>query len=306
MCNVSGTRIHLDDFIQGDELAALVARARAEDLGPNNLDITCAVFLPRDRPTVAVMHARKPGRLAGAALLPMIARTYDPAIQVELNAHDGDALSARQTVATFRGPLHSVLAMERVALNFCTHLSGIASLTAQYVDAVAGTKAKIYDTRKTIPGLRGLAKYAVACGGGCNHRIGLYDAVLVKDNHIAHVPPAQLAAALTDAIRKARAWMPATQRPSFVEVEVDTLAQLEIVLRCDVDVALLDNMTPAQMHEAVALRNRIAPGGRIELEASGGVNLSTVRAIAATGVERIAIGALTHSAPALDLGLDID
>ena len=289
-----------------DEAAALIARARREDLGPDNLDITAAVFLPRDRDTVAVMHARKPGRLAGAALLPAIARTYDPAIQMEPAATDGDALNAGQPVATFRGPLRSVLAMERIALNFCTHLSGIASLTAQYVAAVAGTKAKIYDTRKTIPGLRGLAKYAVACGGGHNHRIGLYDAVLVKDNHIAHIPPAQLATALKDAIGRARAWQPTSQRPSFVEVEVDTLAQLEIVLACDVDIVLLDNMTPAQMREAVALRDRVAPGGRIELEASGGVNLLSVRAIAETGVERIAVGALTHSAASLDLGLDID
>ncbi len=304
MWTVSHTPPKLDDFVPRDEAAALIARARQEDLGPENLDITCAVFLPHDRPTVAVMHARKPGRLAGAALLPVVARTYDPAVQVELAAHDGSALAPRQTVATFRGPLRSVLAMERIALNFCTHLSGIATLTAQYVETVAGTKAKIYDTRKTIPGLRGLAKYAVACGGGHNHRIGLYDAVLVKDNHIAHIPPAQLAAALSDAISRARAWQPASQRPSFVEVEVDTLAQLEIVLACDVDIVLLDNMTPAQMRQAVTLRNRIAP--RVELEASGGVNLASVRAIAESGVERIAIGALTHSAVALDLGLDID
>jgi nicotinate-nucleotide pyrophosphorylase (carboxylating) len=191
--------------------------------------------------------------------------------------------------------------MERVALNFCTHLSGIATLTSAFVDAVRGTKAGIYDTRKTIPGLRGLAKYAVACGGGRNHRIGLYDAVLVKDNHIAHVPTAQLAAAMSAGIAKARAMQP---RPVFVEIEVDNLAQLEEVLRCDVDIILLDNMTPSQMQQAVSLRNRIAP--RIELEASGGITLANVRAAAETGVDRIAIGALTHSAVALDLGLDID
>lgn len=293
-------RTDLHRYISHDELTTLIALAKREDLGEANLDITSLCFIPPSLTTTAVMHARKPGRLAGAALLPLIAKQYDNDIHIDISAIDGDVLGARQTIATFTGSLRSILAMERAALNFCTHLSGIATLTARFVDAISGTKAGIYDTRKTIPGLRGLAKYAVACGGGKNHRIGLYDAVLVKDNHIAHVPTGELATALSQGIAKARAMNP---KPTFVEVEVDNLAQFEQVLQCDVDLILLDNMTPSQMQQAVKIRDRVKP--RVELEASGGINLNTVRAAAETGVDRIAIGALTHSAVALDIGLDI-
>ena len=291
----------LDVFITRDELIATIERAKREDMGEINRDITSQVFIPGDRPCVATMHARKSGVLAGAALFPLIAQAYDPAIKLDSNKHDGDALAPRDAIATFKGPLRSVLAMERIALNFATHLAGIATLTAAFVNAVKGTKAKICDTRKTIPGLRGLEKYAVACGGGCNHRIGLYDAVLVKDNHLAHVPAGDLQKTLDEAIQRARAAQPP---PAFIEVEVDTLEQLERVLSCDVDIVLLDNMTTSQLQQAVTMRDRAAP--KVELEASGGVNLDTVRSIAATGVDRISVGALTHSAPALDLGLDID
>ena len=204
-------------------------------------------------------------------------------------------------VGTLSGSLRGILAVERVLLNLLTHLSGIATLTAAYVAQVAGTSADIYDTRKTIPGLRDLAKYAVACGGGCNHRMGLHDAVLVKDNHIAHIAPAELPGALARMVVAARAAKP---RPTFVEIEVDTLDQLRAVLPTGPDIVLLDNMAPDQLRDAVALRNAAAPG--VLLEASGGVTLETVGAIARTGVDRIAVGALTHSAPALDLGLDID
>lgn len=297
---MSTDRPDLHRYISHEELNTLIALAKCEDLGKANLDITSHCFIPPSLQTTAAMHARKPGRLAGAALLPLIAKHYDESIRIEKSAADGAALTARQTIATFTGSLQSILAMERVALNFCTHLSGIATLTATFVDAVAGTQAGIYDTRKTIPGLRGLAKYAVACGGGKNHRIGLYDAVLVKDNHIAHVPTNDLASALKHGIAKARAMNP---KPTFVEVEVDNLAQFEQVLQCDVDLILLDNMTPSQMQQAVKMRDRMKP--KVELEASGGINLSTVRAAAETGVDRIAIGALTHSAVALDIGLDI-
>ncbi|MEX2213142.1 MAG: carboxylating nicotinate-nucleotide diphosphorylase [Phycisphaeraceae bacterium] len=293
--------LHIQTFVSADELIAMIARAKREDMGEIDRDISSLVFIPEDRPCVAVMHSRRAGVLAGAGLFPLIAPAFDPAITIESRKEDGDALNPRDTIATFKGPLRSVLAMERIALNFATHLSGIATLTAAFVAAVAGTKAKICDTRKTIPGLRGLEKYAVACGGGCNHRIGLFDAVLVKDNHIAHVPAGQLASALSEAISKARAMRPP---PTFIEVEVDTLDQLNVVLGCDVDIILLDNMTPSQLQQAVMLRDRVAP--KVELEASGGVNLSTVRAIAETGVDRISVGALTHSAPALDLGLDIE
>ncbi len=290
----------LNQFVTDDELRNLIALAQREDMGEANLDITSHCFIPPELQTTALMHARKHGVLCGQALLHRIAAQYDPTIDVQITTHDSDALAPSQTIATFKGSLRSILAMERIALNFCTHLSGIASLTATFVQAVQGTNAAIYDTRKTIPGLRGLAKYAVACGGGKNHRIGLYDAVLVKDNHIAHVPTEQLAAAMQAGIAKARAMKPS---PTFVEVEVDTLAQCEQVLQCGVDVILLDNMTPSQLQQAVKLRDRVAP--RVQLEASGGITIETVRAAAEAGVDRIAIGALTHSAVALDIGLDI-
>jgi nicotinate-nucleotide pyrophosphorylase (carboxylating) len=203
-------------------------------------------------------------------------------------------------IAKLTGSLRSILTIERVALNFLTHLSGIATLTRHYVAGVQDTSAKIYDTRKTLPGLRGLEKYAVTCGGGYSHRIGLYDAVLVKDNHLAHVPAKKLQASLGKAITKARRAEPP---PDFIEVEVDTLEQFRQVLACKVDVILLDNMTNTQLRKAVQLRNKNAP--QIQLEASGGVTMQTVSKIASTGVDRIAVGAITHSAPALDIALDI-
>ena len=185
-------------------------------------------------------------------------------------------------------------------MNFVTHLSGIATLTSQYVQAVKGTNAVICDTRKTIAQMRSLAKYAVACGGGVNHRMGLFDAVLIKDNHIAGIAPDDLTHALISAIIKARAAQPP---PAFIEVEVDTLEQLRRVLLCAADMILLDNMSPPQLREAVAMRDADAP--QVQLEASGGVTLDNVRAIAESGVDRIAVGQITHSAPALDMGLDI-
>lgn len=297
---IRGSAIRLSQFVGNNEVRNLVKAARREDLGPRGLDVTSLVSVPANLKATAKMDTRKHGRLAGLALLPWVVQAYDPAVELKLIAADGDAIEPGQCVAEFSGTLRSVLAIERVALNFVTHLSGIATLTSKFVETVKGTRARIYDTRKTIPGLRGLAKYAVVCGGGHSHRMGLYDAVLVKDNHIAHLGLDRLTQSLTEAVAQARALKPAV---SFVEVEVDTLEQLERVLPASPDVILLDNMTTDQMRRAVALRDSIAP--RVELEASGGVNLDTVRAIAQTGVERIAIGALTHSAPSLDLGLDI-
>ncbi len=196
--------------------------------------------------------------------------------------------------------MRDLLAIERVALNLLCHLSGVATLTAQYVAKCKGTKAGIYDTRKTLPGLRGLQKYAVACGGGRTHRIGLYDAVLIKDNHLAGTPISKLAEMLTKSAGQARRLTPGLQ---FVEVEVDTLDQLCEVLKAPVDIVLLDNMRPSLLQQAVTMRDATAP--KIELEASGGVNLDTVAEISRTGVDRISVGALTHSAPSLDIGLDI-
>ncbi len=286
-------------LIDETQLAALITAAQQEDMGTRG-DITSAVLIPEGKTATAEFHARSEGVLAGAVMLAPIAAAYDPALQVTETLADGTALLKGQKIATLTGPLRSVLAAERVMLNFLGRLSGIATLTRRYVFAVAATKAKIYDTRKTTPGLRALEKYAIRCGGGFPHRIGLYDAVLIKDNHIAHIPLSFLGAQLETAINAARKLDP---RPSFVEVEVDTLQQLRIVLSCDVDIVLLDNMNLDQMREAIAIRNKVNPG--VLLEASGGVNLDTVRDIAETGVERISVGALTHSAPALDIGLDI-
>jgi len=282
------------------ELFELIDRARWEDLGAIG-DVTSAACIDADREATARLRARQPGRLAGAKLIGSIAKRYDPALTVRLEAGDGDAVDAGQTVARLAGPLRSMLAAERVLLNFITHLSGIATLTGRYVDRVGESGAKVYDTRKTLPGLRHLAKYAVRCGDGCCHRIGLHDAVLIKDNHLAHLGADDLRSAVDAAVRRVRAMRPA---PAFVEVEVDTLEQLEPILACDVDIVLLDNFRPKMLEQAVALRDQA--DARVALEASGGISLETVAAVAATGVDRIAVGALTHSAPALDFGLDIE
>ncbi len=290
----------LHDYVDMDELQALIARARAEDLGPDGQDVTSDLFIPASLTGQAVMVAREAGRVSGVALLPHIAAAYDPSIDVRLHHRCGHGVEPGDAIATFAGPMRSILAMERVALNFLSHLSGIATLTSRYVEKCADTRARVFDTRKTIPGLRGLAKFAVACGGGGTHRIGLYDAMLIKDNHLAHVPLAELAATLAAAVEQARDRRPPLK---FVQVEVDTLEQLAVVLPTGIDIVLLDNMSPDQLRDAANLRDRVA--SRVELEASGGVNLQTIEAIARTGVDRISVGALTHSAPALDLGLDV-
>lgn len=293
----------LQDFISPQWLAALLAQTKAEDMGPQGVDITSALFVPADLQAVATIRARKAGVVSGAAIIEDILKLYDANLRYTPALHDSQAVTPGQAIGVITGPLRSLLSAERVVLNFLTHLSGIATLTRTYVQAVAGTKAGIYDTRKTIPGLRGLHKYAIVCGGGKNHRMGLFDAVLVKDNHIAHLPHASLGENLQHAIAAARAHQPA---PAFIEVEVDNLQQFESLLRGrqQPDMVLLDNMSLDDLARAVALRDELAPA--IELEASGGVNLQTVADIARTGVDRIAIGALTHSAPALDIGLDIE
>jgi nicotinate-nucleotide pyrophosphorylase (carboxylating) len=199
--------------------------------------------------------------------------------------------------------MRSLLSAERVILNFLQHLSGVATHTHRFVRRVAGTSARIYDTRKTIPGLRLLDKYAVRAGGGFNHRVGLYDGLLIKDNHLAAVPQREIADYLAKVVQQSRAEDPSR----LIEVEVDRLDQFREVLKVDgVQVILLDNMDCPNMTQAVDLRNRSGRKGQVELEASGGVTLETVRSIAATGVERIAVGAITHSAPALDIGLDVE
>lgn len=289
----------LGNFINHADLAALIERTKAEDLGPDGLDVTSAHLIPTDRGGAASIVARQHGTLAGAALLELIASTYDEAVQVRNVLTEGSALGVGTAVAELSGPVGGLLAIERVALNFLTHLCGIATLTASYVAAVAGTGATICDTRKTLPGLRGLEKYAVACGGGGNHRRGLHDAMLIKDNHLAYLSADRWKTQLRDAIRNARAARPA---PAFVEIEVDRIDQLRSTLACKPDFVLLDNMSTQQLRQAVSIRNAEAPA--VQLEASGGVTLQTVRQIAETGVDRISVGAITHSAPALDLAMD--
>jgi nicotinate-nucleotide pyrophosphorylase (carboxylating) len=211
--------------------------------------------------------------------------------------------ASRMPLLRVRGPLRSLLSAERVILNFLQHLSGVATQTQRFVRRVEGTRASIYDTRKTVPGFRALDKYAVRAGGGRNHRTGLYDGLLIKDNHLAGVPLRDLPAFLANVVARSRGESDAR----LIEVEVDTLEQLREVLKVDgIDVVLLDNMDCPRMEMAVALRDELGKKGKVELEASGGVTIETVRTIALTGVERIAVGAITHSAPALDIGLDIE
>lgn len=268
---------------------AAVKAALAEDLGLTG-DITTNATVPADAVADAVIAARKPGVIAGLQLAETAFRLLDPSCEFDIRIPDGGAVKGKDVVARISGNARALLTAERVALNYMGRLSGIATLTRTYADAIAGTKARIADTRKTTPGLRALEKYAVRCGGGQNHRTGLFDAVLIKDNHI--VAAGGLGVAIEAARRTAGHMVK-------IEVEVDTLAQLDEVLKHKVDAVLLDNMTPDQLTAAVA---KIA--GRCLAEASGGVNLETVRAIAETGVDLISVGALTHSAPVLDLGLD--
>jgi nicotinate-nucleotide pyrophosphorylase (carboxylating) len=239
--------------------------------------------------------------VAGLAVLPRIVEAYDTSVELTLWASDGDRVEPGHRVAAFAGSLRSVLALERVALNFLGHLSGVATHTAEFVRRIEHTKARVFDTRKTLPGFRGLQKYAVACGGGGTHRMGLYDAVLVKDNHLAHRPMTQWTEELREMADRARREVAGLK---FVMVEVDTLDQLDAVLPAGVDLVLLDNFSLDQLQDAVARRDAGCQG--VELEASGGVTLDTVQAIAETGVDRISVGALTHSSVNLDFGLDID
>jgi len=293
--------IRLNDYIDQAALLALIEVARHEDLGPKGIDATSLCFVDDRAKGTATFVTREHGVVAGLALLDTIGEDYGGEVAFALHADEGERVDAKTPLATMTGSMRHLLAIERVALNLLTHLSGVATLTAKYVEQCIGTKAGIYDTRKTLPGLRGLQKYAVACGGGKTHRMGLYDAVLIKDNHLTATPMDRLADQLTEATDRARQTVPGLK---FVMVEVDTLEQLAEALKAPIDLVLLDNMPPTKLTQAVALRNTNAP--MIELEASGGVTLDTVGEIARTGVDRISVGALTHSAPSLDIGLDIE
>lgn len=277
---------------------ALIRLALAEDLGTAGDITTRALIGERETATVRIV-ARQPGVLAGLPVARQVFEVLDPTVEWSNAFADGASLDAGTTVAELTGSLRSLLTGERTALNFLTHLSGIATLTRQYVAAVAGTPAGIYDTRKTLPGWRILEKYAVRAGGGRNHRVGLYDMVLIKDNHLAGWKASGAMHSVAEAVRQARE---AVRGEVPVEVEVDTLDQLRDALAGAPDIVLLDNMDCEMLRQAVAIRDRAAP--EVELEASGGVTLATVAAIARTGVERISVGALTHSAVALDLAFD--
>ncbi len=268
---------------------AAVNRALVEDFGEVG-DITTNATIAAHARAEAVIAARVGGRIAGLDLARAAFRRLDPDVHFDIVVGDGADVDAGGIVARLAGRARALLSAERVALNYLGHLSGIATITRDMVRLIAGTDATICDTRKTTPGLRALEKYAVRAGGGGNHRFGLHDAVLIKDNHI------HAAGGIRAAIRAAKAQVGHMVK---IEVEVDNLEQLQQALEQGVDVVLLDNMPPATLHEAVALID-----GRALAEASGGVNHDTVAAIAATGVDMISVGALTHSAPVLDLGLD--
>jgi nicotinate-nucleotide pyrophosphorylase (carboxylating) len=274
-----------------DAVAALVDAALAEDLGPDGQDVTSVATIPPDLRGTAEIRARARGIVAG---LPVAALALERAgAEVLLTSEDGDRVSPGTVVLHAIGPVGRLLTAERTTLNLLCHLSGVATLTGRWVEAVAGSGAAIRDTRKTYPGLRALEKYAVRCGGGVNHRMGLWDAALVKDNHVA---AAGGVAAAFDAVRTRFPGLP-------IEVECDTLAQLAEVIEAGADLVLLDNMAPATMREAVGLARRA--GRAVRLEASGGLSLENAAEVAATGVDFLAVGALTHSAPVLDLGLDL-
>ena len=270
-------------------LDAIVALAVAEDLGTG--DVTGEAIIPADTRCTAAVVAKQDGVVAGIGLLEHVYRTIDPEVEVTPLVADGTAVDAPPLqLARVEGPARAVLAGERIALNLLGRLSGVATATRGYVDTVAGTGVGILDTRKTMPGLRALEKYAVACGGGVNHRMGLYDVFLIKDNHL------RIAGGVLPAIALARAAHPDLP----VTVEVEDLAQLRDALTGRAERIMLDNMPPAAMREAVAI-----VGGRAEVEASGGVTLANVREIALTGVDVISVGAITHSANWFDVSLEV-
>lgn len=282
------------ELAAAEQLLRLGLEEDISDVG----DLTCRALIGEKEQAEVHVVAREPGFIAGLPIGGMVFRTLSDRVAWMEDVRDGTPVEAGQVVARVVGPLAPILTGERTALNFLTHLSGIATLTGRFVQAVAGTKAVILDTRKTLPGWRVLAKYAVRAGGGTNHRRGLYDGVLIKDNHIASWSVQIGNSVLSEAVRHARESAPDVS----VEIEVDTLGQLRDVLEGRPDIVLLDNMTLDQLRQAISIRNEIAAD--VLLEASGGVTLDTVSSIAETGVDRISVGALTHSAPNFDLGFD--
>lgn len=280
------------------ECDRLIETALYEDLA-DGVDLTTEALVPDDACASIQIVARQPGVLSGMSVLERLLIKEFGAIELNRLREDGERLQAGAVVGILQGNLGRILTLERTILNFLTLLSGVATLTREFVDAVNGTDVKILDTRKTLPGLRSLQKFAVRCGGGSNHRFGLFDAVLIKDNHLAWWSRKDSHATLAQAVLQARTAVP---RGTIIEIEVDSLEQFQAVLNGSPDIVLLDNMSLGELREAVAIRDQI--NREILLEASGGVTLTTVSEIAQTGVDRISVGALTHSAPALDLAFD--
>ncbi len=293
-----------------EDLRDLIQLAKREDLGGD--DVTSRLLVEENQIGVGTLIQKEVGIPCGLPMVEMICRTYDERLRVEqipgfhMEVIEGRFSDARTTpLLRIRGPMRSLLSAERVILNFLQHLSGVATQTHRYVKRVAGTGAKIFDTRKTLPGFRLLEKYAVRAGGGHNHRMGLHDGLLVKDNHIAGMPLKEFAGYLTKVVATSRG----ENISRLIEVEVENLEQLREVLKVEgIDVILLDNMDCPSMESAIAMRTSAWAGrkSRPLFEASGGITLDTVRTVALTGVERIAVGAITHSATALDISLEIE
>jgi nicotinate-nucleotide pyrophosphorylase (carboxylating) len=280
--------------LNASEIRAAVKSALAEDIGGG--DVTTLATVPKNLTFKTVMRAREPLVVAGLEFAQAAFRRLSSAVKIEHLVHDGTHVARGDNLLRITGSARAILTAERVALNFVQHLSGIATLTAQFVAAVKNTRVQILDTRKTTPGWRRFEKYAVACGGGRNHRIGLFDMVIIKDNHLAALRN-EKPNAVAAAVQLARKKYPKLK----IEVEADTLEQVTQAADAGADIILLDNMTPEQMRQAVKIAK-----GRAKTEASGGVNLGTVRAIAGSGVDFISVGAITHSARAVDIGLDFE
>ena len=291
-----------------EDLRELLRLAIREDTGQLG-DLTSTALVPEDAIGRADVVARGAGVVAGLPGVEMVLELVDSNLRCTRQVEDGRPVQPGEKVARIEGPARSLLTAERLMLNLLGRLSGIATLTKRYVDAVAGTKARVYDTRKTTPGWRLLEKYAVNCGGGRNHRTGLFDAILIKDNHLAvgsgyshgagHYTPFE---AVVHACRFVESRVGRDGEKMIIEIEVDSLEQLDEVLPAGPDIVLLDNMSPGRLREAVSRRDAVNP--EVELEASGGVNLDTIRPIASSGVDRISVGALTHSAVSQDFALD--
>jgi nicotinate-nucleotide pyrophosphorylase (carboxylating) len=295
-------------FPKFEEIRDIIQLARREDLRDD--DVTSRLLVSEEAVGVGTLLQKEVGVTCGLPLVEMICRVYDERLRVEpipgfhLDIIEGRFSDARTLpLVRIRGPLRSLLSAERVILNFLQHMCGVATQTFRFVRRIDGTAAKIYDTRKTLPGLRELDKYAVRRGGGFNHRMGLFDGLLVKDNHLAAISLKDLAGRLSQAVAQSRAEAP----DRLVEIEVESLEQLREALKLEGNFAiLLDNMDCPKMELAVEMRDKAGKKGKVALEASGGVTLETVRSIALTGVDRIAVGLITHSAPALDISMEIE